>query len=30
VFLDFDVNARQSYEQRARAARGVVEDPTNG
>src|SRR6478736_3934404 len=30
VFLDFDVNARQSYEQRARAAQGVVEDPTNG
>ena len=27
VFLDFDANARQSYEQRARAAQGVVEDP---
>jgi NAD(P)-dependent dehydrogenase (short-subunit alcohol dehydrogenase family) len=25
VFLDFDVNARQSYEQRARAAQGVVD-----
>jgi short-subunit dehydrogenase len=25
VFLDFDVNARQSYEQRAQAAQGVVE-----
>jgi NAD(P)-dependent dehydrogenase (short-subunit alcohol dehydrogenase family) len=27
VFLDFDVKARQSYEQRAQAAQGVVEGP---
>ena len=25
VFLDFDTTARQGYEQRARAAQGVVE-----
>ena len=27
VFLDFDATARQSYEQRAQAAQGVVESP---
>ncbi|MCV7302844.1 SDR family oxidoreductase [Mycobacterium barrassiae] len=27
VFLDFDTTARQSYEQRARAAQGVVDGP---
>jgi NAD(P)-dependent dehydrogenase (short-subunit alcohol dehydrogenase family) len=27
VFLDFDTTARQNYEQRARAAQGVVEGP---
>ena len=27
VFLDFDVKARQNYEQRAQAAQGVVEGP---
>jgi NAD(P)-dependent dehydrogenase (short-subunit alcohol dehydrogenase family) len=30
VFLDFDRTARQSYEQRAQAAQGVVERPDNG
>jgi NAD(P)-dependent dehydrogenase (short-subunit alcohol dehydrogenase family) len=30
VFLDFDTNARQSYEQRARAAQGVVDGPKKG
>ncbi len=29
VFLDFDKGARQSYEQRAQAALGVVEEPKN-
>ena len=27
VFLDFDTTARETYEQRARAAQGVVEGP---
>jgi hypothetical protein len=27
VFLEFDAKARQAYEQRAQAARGVVESP---
>jgi short-subunit dehydrogenase len=30
VFLDFDAKARQPYEQRAQAARGVVEHTENG
>jgi short-subunit dehydrogenase len=30
VFLDFDSAARQNYEQRAQAARGVVEPPKTG
>jgi NADP-dependent 3-hydroxy acid dehydrogenase YdfG len=30
VFLDFDRKARESYEQRAQAARGVVEGPDKG
>ena len=30
VFLDFDPKARQSYEQRAQAALGVVEPNTKG
>jgi short-subunit dehydrogenase len=30
VFLDFDVKARQSYEQRAQAAQGVVEGSDKG
>jgi hypothetical protein len=29
VFLDFDVKARESYEERAQAAQGVVEGPQN-
>ena len=27
VFLDFDTTARQSYEQRAQSAQGVIEGP---
>jgi hypothetical protein len=30
VFLHFDAKARQSYAQRAQAARGVVEESENG
>jgi hypothetical protein len=30
VFLDFDADKRRSYEQRAQAARGVVEGPDKG
>ena len=27
VFLDFDTTARQTYEQRAQSAQGVIEGP---